>query len=353
MSEKSVMFSPRRLGHANLFVGELERSSEFYTKVCGLSEVFREPPIKAIFLSNGSSHHDVALIEISARARKAGDGSSLISEKRGMRPGLNHFGWEMENELVLLEAYERALESGLPIHRTADHQVSHSVYLFDPEGNYHEFYADAAKDWREVWRDGNTEVLTVKWTPQTAERSTAARYADNPYLVPNPEGIIPSRQVGHGVLVAQDYEGLVNFYVDVAGLEIAHAGADGSYTVFTGPLDRHDLVILPLTEGRVPGMHHVGFELKSEEEVEAAEAAVRAKGIEPEASIDSSTKRSFFLLDPGRAATGILCVEGWGLGGGVGGGCGVSVVGDEFTSQHIYNPSRDLCVTADHASGAI
>ena len=99
-------------------------------------------------------------------------------------------------------------------------------------------------------------------------------------------------------MVAQDYEGLVNFYVDVAGLEVAHAGADGSYTVFTGPLARHDLVILPLTEGREPGMHHVGFELKSEEELEAAEAAVRANGIEPEASIDSSTKRSFFLLDP-------------------------------------------------------
>ena len=298
MGEKSVMFRPRRLGHANLFVGELERSMEFYTKVCGLSEVFREPPIKAGFLSNGNSHHDVALIEISQRARKAGDGSSLISDKRGMRPGLNHFGWEMENELVLLEAYERALESGLPIHRTADHQVSHSVYLFDPEGNYHEFYADVAKDWREVWRDGNTEVLTVKWTPQTAERSTDARYAVHPDLVPYPGAIIPSRQVGHGALVAQDYDGLVDFYKDVAGLEVAHAGSDGSYTVFTGPLARHDLVILPLTEGREPGMHHVGFELKSEEEVEAAEAAVRANGIEPEASIDSSTKRSFFLLDP-------------------------------------------------------
>ena len=72
MGNSSVMFSPRRLGHANLFVGELERSSDFYTNVCGLTEVFREPPIKAIFLSNGSSHHDVALIEVSKRARKGG-----------------------------------------------------------------------------------------------------------------------------------------------------------------------------------------------------------------------------------------------------------------------------------------
>ena len=207
MANQNVMFSPRRLGHANLFVGELERSSEFYTNVCGLTEVFREPPIKAIFLSNGSSHHDVALIEVSRKARKAGDGSSLISEKRGMTPGLNHFGWEMENEAVLLEAYERALESGLPIHRTADHQVSHSVYLFDPEGNYHEFYADAAKDWREVWQHGNTEVLTVKWTPDNAERSTDPHYAVDPELTPQPGAIIPSRQVGYGVIVAEDYRG--------------------------------------------------------------------------------------------------------------------------------------------------
>ena len=298
MANQNVMFSPRRLGHANLFVGDLERSSEFYTNVCGLSEVFREPPIKAIFLSNGSSHHDVALIEVSRKARKAGDGSSLISEKRGMRPGLNHFGWEMENEAVLLEAYERALESGLPIHRTADHQVSHSVYLFDPEGNYHEFYADAAKDWREVWQHGNTEVLTVKWTPDNAERSTDPRYAINPDLVPQPGAIIPSRQVGYGVIVAEDYEGLVNFYKDVAGLEVAHSADDGSYTVFTGPLGRRDLAIVPLTESRIPGMHHVGFELQSEAELEAAESAVRARGIEPEVSIDSPTKRSFFLLDP-------------------------------------------------------
>ena len=45
-------------------------------------------------------------------------------------------------------------------------------------------------------------------------------------------------------------------------------------------------------------MHHVGFELQTEDELEAAESAVRSKGINPEVSIDSSTKRSFFLLDP-------------------------------------------------------
>ena len=51
MGEKSVMFRPRRLGHANLVRWENWNARlEFYTKVCGLSEVFREPPIKAGYI---------------------------------------------------------------------------------------------------------------------------------------------------------------------------------------------------------------------------------------------------------------------------------------------------------------
>ncbi len=43
LQSSAVRFAPRRLGHANLFVGELERSMRFYAEVCGLEEVRREP----------------------------------------------------------------------------------------------------------------------------------------------------------------------------------------------------------------------------------------------------------------------------------------------------------------------
>jgi len=37
----AVRFAPRRLGHANIFVGELERSMRFFNQVCGIEEVRR------------------------------------------------------------------------------------------------------------------------------------------------------------------------------------------------------------------------------------------------------------------------------------------------------------------------
>ena len=49
-----VVFSPRRIGHANLFVGDLEKSMHFYGAICGFEEVFREEHIGAGFLSGGA-----------------------------------------------------------------------------------------------------------------------------------------------------------------------------------------------------------------------------------------------------------------------------------------------------------
>ena len=298
MAAQKVRFGPRRLAHGNLFVSNLERSLRFYTRVCGLREVFREPPIKAGFLSNGSSHHDVALIEISDRTRRGGDGRVTIPASQGRSPGLNHFGWEMETEAQLVEAYRRARGSGLEVKRTANHQVSHSVYVFDPESNFNEFYSDASDDWREVWRPGNTDVLTVEWSPEEAEPSTKPLYIADPDLSPEPGSIIPSRQIDHGVLVANDYEKLLAFYTDVAGLQIAFASTHDAFAVLSGSLSGRDLALLPAAEGRPPGMHHVGFRVFDEDELEEAETRLRAEGIEPEMTVDHPTKRSLFLKDP-------------------------------------------------------
>ena len=53
MTEQVVQqayFQPRRIGHANIFVGELDRSMTFYNEVVGLREAYRRPPIGAGFL---------------------------------------------------------------------------------------------------------------------------------------------------------------------------------------------------------------------------------------------------------------------------------------------------------------
>src|SRR5579872_4615226 len=133
-ADRPVMFSPRRLAHANIFVGQLERSLDFYHDVCGLEMVGTEPGIRAGFLTNGNTHHDIGCVEVATTARIGRDGHVQVPKGRGRQPGMNHFGWEMECEADLVDAYRRARDAGLKIHRTVDHQISHSIYLFDPDG---------------------------------------------------------------------------------------------------------------------------------------------------------------------------------------------------------------------------
>jgi catechol-2,3-dioxygenase len=57
-------FRPRRLGHANLFVSDYERASQFYQSVVGFEEVYRQPDNRASFLSNGNTYHDLGLTDV-------------------------------------------------------------------------------------------------------------------------------------------------------------------------------------------------------------------------------------------------------------------------------------------------
>ena len=65
-------FKPRRLGHVNLFVGDLEESTLFYTEIAGIELVRREPGIDAVFVSNGNTHHDIALMQCKGGAERRG-----------------------------------------------------------------------------------------------------------------------------------------------------------------------------------------------------------------------------------------------------------------------------------------
>ena len=164
-SMPSVRFSPRRLGHANLFVGELDRSVHFYEKVAGFEDAFRIDQVKAAFLTNGNTHHDLGVVECSTKPLLGRDGKPVPSSDRAHTPGLNHMGWEMENEQQLVEAYRRAVDGDLPIYRLIDHQTAHSVYLFDPDGHENEIYADMIADWRGFFDAQEGRPVTGSWEP--------------------------------------------------------------------------------------------------------------------------------------------------------------------------------------------
>jgi catechol 2,3-dioxygenase len=294
---EGVRFRPRRLAHGNFFVTNLEVSTAFYVDVCGLNLVYREPGIHATFLSNGSSHHDAALMEVSAAARIGRDGQVQVPAGRGHTAGLNHLAFEMESEAQLVAACQRAKAAQVPLHRTADHQISHSVYLFDPDGNYLEMYWDTTKDWRAVYRASEAELLTGTWDPDATSPSEQRNYNAEPEYSTVPGALLHPKRSSRATLLTADVHGLRKFYVDVIGLDVVAAVLDREYAVLAGTLGGPDLALLSAHD-RPKGLHHFGFELEGEAELEDAIVRLRSRDILVLAEVDNATKHSVAIADP-------------------------------------------------------
>lgn len=293
----NVHFRPRRLGHANLFVSNLDRSMAFYNRVCGLEEVRREPGIAAGFLTNGNTHHDIGLMEIAQEARVGVGGHVQVAQSRMKGAGLNHLGWELDNERQLAEAYERAVTAGVKIHRTTDHQISHSIYIFDPEGNLNEFYADAMKDWRIVFNPGREDLISSHWDPVAQPPSEEPKHNPNPDLRRVDDAAFHSLRITHAVLVARDLDRLRTFYEGVGGLEPVYEAPGGAFVCLKGTSARYDLVLFPARDDLAPGLHHIAFEVESGPQ-DGAEAVLQGLGLKASLRVDNAGKNSVFVKDP-------------------------------------------------------
>jgi catechol 2,3-dioxygenase len=296
-ARSEVRFRPRRVAHGNFFVSDLEESMRYYNEVLGLREVFREPGIGAGFLSNGSSHHDVGLIQVTDRTLTGRDGQVQVAAERGRTPGLNHIGLEMETEAELVAAYERAREAEVAIHRTVDHQISRSVYLFDPEGNYLEFYADADQDWRAIYEANEGQLITGNWVPDAKNASTSPKYIASPEFASVPDAPLTPRRAARVSLMVSDLSTMLGFYEEVVGMTRVTGGVEDGLAVLSGALGNWDVGLFQSDGGSRPGLHHFGFELGGSDELEEAVARLGRQGVEPEIRVSHPTKESVAVDD--------------------------------------------------------
>ncbi len=128
------------LGHVVFYVRDLEKSLAFYRDVVGLDVVGTLFDGRAAMLSGGRTHHELLLIQV-------GDAPGPL---RGKRIGLYHVAWKIGEALDdLRRIRERLQTAGYSIRGLADHTVSQSLYLDDPDGNEVELYVDDPDvDWR-------------------------------------------------------------------------------------------------------------------------------------------------------------------------------------------------------------
>ena len=137
----------KELGHIVLYVKDMETSRHFYRDVLGWREVASAGGQMAMF-SSGRTHHELLLIEV---------GPSAAPVPPGRRLGLYHFGLKIgTTDEELREAFESLVRAGATVVGSADHIVTHSLSIEDPDGNEIELYIDVQP---EVWREDPQAIV--------------------------------------------------------------------------------------------------------------------------------------------------------------------------------------------------
>lgn len=296
----AVKIRTRRFGHANLFIekGSLEHSAKFYRDVAGLEEVRREPDVDAILFSTGQTHHDIAVIEASGEERVGLDGHVQVPKGRGQRTALNHFGWETETEALLVEAYHRARDANVSIHRIVDHQIAHSLYIFDPDGNLNEWYADVTKDWRTVLNPSRTDLVTSTWRIEEAKPIAEPRYHVDPPVAVIPDAVFQPVRINHAVMITDNFDRMIDHYSNVGGLAARVFDLGTRYAELWGAASALDLVLVEASGAARPGLHHLAFRLSSPSAMDRSLHRLKQRGIDAILTIDNPHKRSVFVADP-------------------------------------------------------
>lgn len=143
----------RNLNHAVLYVRDIDRSVEFYTRAFGF-EVVQRLGTQAAFLRSplANNHHDLGLFSVGADAPRPPRGSV----------GLYHLAWEVPTIEDLVRAREVLAEIGA-LGGQSDHGASKSLYGADPDGNEFEImWAVPREDWGSYEHQAVVEPLQME-----------------------------------------------------------------------------------------------------------------------------------------------------------------------------------------------
>ena len=175
--------TPVGINHVVLNVRNIEESHAFWTEIIGFQQVgelraspaMPSPP-KMRFYSgdhNGKlTHHDLALLEVPNLPPPA---TWNMFENT---TAINHVAITLPNR----EAWQRQLaflqQKGVPFHWRANHGVTHSVYISDPNGYGVELLYELPRD---IW-EGNIDAALnyIEVLPSEGEEALVDKATDVP-----------------------------------------------------------------------------------------------------------------------------------------------------------------------------
>jgi catechol 2,3-dioxygenase len=192
--DRFVISDDAKIDRVAIVITDLPRSLKFYQEIVGLDEIAR-----------GDDWADL------------GAGGKILlhlTENKhaipiGMTAGLYHFALLTPSRFHLARSLKQILDTKTPVDGFANHTVSESIYLPDPDGIIVEIYADRPKsEWHDARGNFRITVDPLNLDSVLAELGGAA---------PDWTGLAPETIMGHIHVYVSYLEPSKEFYMNVLG----------------------------------------------------------------------------------------------------------------------------------------
>jgi len=292
---KSFEISPRMsVSNVSLNVYSVERALHFYRDLLGFLLIGKPSDDGALLSTFGSNNRDHLLQII-----RADTAHKITEEEQSIirQAGLYHFALLLPSRIHLANIFKHLSENSdeLYFEGAADHLVSESLYLRDPDSNGVEIYRDRNQsEWKRTGQfqvEMKTDHLNLKQLLKEAEDEIAWRMPTNTVI-------------GHIHLHVSDLIKSSNFYSKVLGFN--HTCSYPGANFFAADSYHHHIAInswlgndIAKADPRQPGLDHFTLNLKSKQNFE--ELLHHTQSMKIRAVSHNSNKihkGSFFILDP-------------------------------------------------------
>jgi catechol 2,3-dioxygenase len=279
-----------RIGYVSLNVSHIDRSLDFYEKVLGFKKVARPSGERALLTMDGHPSYIVELLQ--AKEAAAGYKASM-SETR--RAGLYHYAILLPERKYLADMLQNLSKrrSEIRFDGLADHLVSESIYIRDPDNIGIEIYCDRPSlQWE--WDGTQVRMETDRLdTEDLLRESTSSGWK-----------VMPAKTViGHVHLHVRNLAKAMKFYRKILGLNFT-AAYPGAYFFAAGKYHHHIATniwlgtSIQLASSEHVGLNHFGIELPNNEQYEKTAEQLRQYNIEtPQYVRSNGLSKSVFLSD--------------------------------------------------------
>jgi catechol 2,3-dioxygenase len=213
--------SSMKIGYVSLNVSDIQTSLEFYQSILGFRVLGRPSNDRALLSINGNGSHVLELL----RAKDNEPTSRIIK-----RAGLYHFAILLPERKYLADMLVNLRENRNKVQfdGLADHLISESIYVRDPDFTGIEIYRDRpATEWN--WKGGQIVMATLRLnTDDMLKESTKKEWREMP----------AKTTIGHVHLRVRDLEKAMKYYHEILGLNLTTA-YPGAYFFAAGRYHHH------------------------------------------------------------------------------------------------------------------